>query len=143
MVRPRETVYYSALGGAAMRSLLVTAALFASTALSTITSGPFFQVKPTVKNGNVQFIGKNISHKPIVAYVVVAEWSNHRSVWHGVYGGPDSLPAGQTVTVGEAHVGSAGKFNASVDYVGLADGTTWGDIATDDAKEIAARFQKH
>jgi hypothetical protein len=40
--------------------------------------------------------------------------------------------------------GSAGdKFNASVDYVRLADGTTWGKIATDEAKEIAARFQQH
>jgi hypothetical protein len=123
-----------------MRTLLITAALFVSTALSTATN-PFLQVKPTVKNGNVQFIGKNISHQPIVAYVVVAEWPNHRSVWHGVYGGPDSLPVGQTVTVGEAPVGSDGdKFNASVDYVRLADGTTWGKITTDDAKEIAARF---
>jgi len=73
-----------------MSSLLITVALFASTALSTATSGPFLQVKQTIENGNVQFIGKNISHQPIVAYVVVAEWPNHRSVWHGVYSGHDS-----------------------------------------------------
>jgi hypothetical protein len=62
-----------------MRSLLIAAALFVSTALSTAAKGPFLQVKQTVENGNVQFIGKNISHHPIVAYVVVAERPNHRS----------------------------------------------------------------
>ena len=127
-----------------MRSLLITAALFVSTALSTATSGPFLQVKQTIENGNVQFIGKNISRQPIVAYVFVAEWANHRSVWHGVYSGHDSFPVGQTVKLGEIPSGStADKLNASVDYVRLADGTTWGKIATDEAKEIAARFQQH
>lgn len=127
-----------------MRSLLIAAALLVSTALSTAASGPFLQVKQTIKNGNVQFIGKNISHQPIVAYVFVAERANHRSVWHGVYTGHDSLPVGQTVKLGEMPAGSsADKFNASVDYVRLADGSTWGKITTDEAKEIAARFQQH
>jgi len=127
-----------------MRSLLIATALFVNTALSAAASGPFLQVKQTVEHGNVQFIGKNISHQPIVAYVVVAERPNHRSVWHGVYSGYDSLPAGQTVKLGElpSH-SSEDKVNASVDYVRLADGTTWGKITTDEAKEIAARFQKH
>jgi hypothetical protein len=126
-----------------MRSLLITAALCVSTALSTATSGPFLRVKQTIENGNVQFIGKNISHQPIVAYVFVAERPNHRSVWHGVYGGHNSLPAGQTVKLGEIPASStADKFNAFVDYVRLADGTTWGKIATDEAKEIAARFSQ-
>jgi hypothetical protein len=127
-----------------MRSLLIAAALLVSTALSTAASGPFLQLKQTVENGKVQFIGKNISHQPIVAYVVVAERPNHRSVWHGVYTGHDSLPVGQTVKLGEMPAGSAAdKFNASVDYVRLADGSTWGKITTDEAKEIAARFQQH
>ena len=127
-----------------MRSLLITVALFVSTALSTATSGPFLQVKQTIENGNVQFIGKNISHQPIVAYVFVAEWANHRSVWHGVYSGRDSLPVRQTVKLGEISAGSAAdEVDASVDYVRLADGSTWGKITTDEAKEIAARFQQH
>jgi hypothetical protein len=143
MVRPSETVLdYSATEVQPMRSLLITAALFVSTALSTATSGPFLQVKQTIENGNLQFIGKNISHQPIVAYVFVAERANHRSVWHGVYSGQDSLPVGQTVKIGEIPAG-ADKFNAFVDYVRLADGTTWGKIATDEAKEIAAHFPQH
>jgi len=145
MVRPSETVLdYSASEVQPMRSLLITVALFVTTALSTATSGPFLQVKQTTKNGNVQFIGKNISHQPIVAYVVVAERANHRSVWHGVYSGLDSLPVGQTVKLGEIPAGSVtDKLNAFVDYVRLADGTTWGNVATDEAKEIAARFAQH
>jgi hypothetical protein len=145
MVRPSETVLdYLASEVQPMRSLLITAALFVSTALSTATSGPFLQVKQTIENGNVQFIGKNISHQPIVAYVFVAEWANHRSVWHGVYCGRDSLPVRQTVKLGEIPAGSAAnKFNAFVDYVRLAGGTTWGKIATDEAKEIAAHFPQH
>ena len=127
-----------------MRSLLIATALFINTALSTAASDPFLQVKQTVEHGNVQFIGKNTSHQPIVAYVVVAERANHRSVWHGVYSGHDSLPVGQTVKLGEIPAGSAAdKFNAFVDYVRLADGTTWGKIATDEAKEIAAHFPQH
>src|SRR5215470_9653191 len=110
-----------------MRSLLITAAFFVSTALSTAVSCPFLQVKQTIENGNVQFIGKNVSHQPIVAYVVVAEQPNHRSVWHGVYSGHDSLPAGQTVKLGEIPAGSAAdQLKVSVDYIRLADGTAWG-----------------
>ena len=124
-----------------MRSLFIALALFVSTSLSTAASGPFLHVKQTVEDGNVQFVGKNISPQAIVAYVVVAEWPNHRSVWHGVYSGPDSLAVGQTVKLGEIPVGSAGdEINAAVDYVRLADGTTWGKITTDEAREIAARF---
>jgi len=51
---------------------------------------------------------------------------------------------GQTVKLGEIPAGSAAdKLNAYVDYVRLADGTTWGNIATDEAKEIAAHFPQH
>jgi hypothetical protein len=127
-----------------MRSLLIAATLFVGAALSTAASGPFLQVKQSLENGNVQFFGKNISRQPIVAYVVVAERPNHRSVWHGVYSGHDALPVGQTVKLGEIPAGSAAdKFNASVDYVRLADGTTAGEITTDEAKEIANRFEQH
>ena len=35
-----------------------------------------------------------------------------------------------------------GPAKVFVDYVRLADGTTWGDATTDQAKQIAVRFQK-
>jgi hypothetical protein len=125
-----------------MRSYLIASVLFVAVGVSAAPNSPFLRLEHTSKAGKVLFTVKNISHQPIVAYVVVAERPNHRSVWHGVYTGRDSLPVGDTVTVGEAPVGPAGdKFNASVDYVRLADGTSWGEITTDDAKEIAARFQ--
>jgi hypothetical protein len=68
---------------------------------------------------------------------------NHRSVWHGVYTANDALPAGQTVKLGELPAGSnADDVKTFVDYVRLANGTTWGKITTDEAKEVSARFQQ-
>src|SRR6266852_3136330 len=108
-----------------MRSYLIASVLFVAVGVSAAANSPFLRLEHTSKAGKVQFAVKNVSQRPIVAYVVVAESQNHRSVWHGVYTGKDALAAGQTAIVG---------------YVRLADGTTWGDATTDDAKEIAARF---
>jgi len=82
---------------------------------------------------------KNISQRPIVAYVVVVESENHRSVLHGVYTGKDTLAVGKTATLLET-AAPVDQMKISIDYVRLADGTTWGDASTDDAKEISARF---
>jgi hypothetical protein len=51
------------------------------------------------------------------------------------------VAAGQSATVGEVAAPND-QVRAFVDYVRLADGTTWGDAATDDAKEISTRFQQ-
>lgn len=88
----------------------------------------------------MQFAVKNVSKKPIVAYVVVVEIPNHSSVFHGVYTGKDALAVGKTAALGEVAV-PIHEVRAFIDYVRLADGTTWGGATTDDAKEISARFQ--
>lgn len=125
-----------------MRLLFVVSVLFVIAAVSQSPNGPFLRLEQTNANGSMQFVARNISHKPIVAYVVVAEGSNHRSVWHGVYTGKDVLPAGETVKVGELPDAQAAKERVFVDYVRLADGTIWGKATTDEAKEISARFQQ-
>jgi len=122
-----------------MRSYLIASALFVAVGVSAAPNSPFLRLEHTSKAGKVQFAVKNVSQRPIVAYVVVAESQNHRSVWHGVYTGKDALAAGQTAIVGEVS-GPESQVKVIVDYVRLADGTTWGDATTDDAKEIAARF---
>ena len=66
----------------------------------------------------------NVSQKPIVAYVVVVESPNHRSVLHGVYTGKDALAVGQTAAVGEV-AAPIDQVKGFIDYVRLADGTTW------------------
>jgi hypothetical protein len=127
-----------------MRSLtFAVAVLSIVSGLSGASNGPFFDLKQTIKDGTLFVTGKNISRSPLVAYVVVAEGAHQRSVWHGVYSGGDTLGVAQTVRVGEAAAGSPSEpLKVFVDYVRLADGTSWGDATTDDAKEIAARFQK-
>lgn len=125
-----------------MRFLFIVSVLFVTAAVSQSPNNPFLRLEQTNANGSMQLVAKNISLKPIVAYVVVAEDSNHRSVWHGVYTGKDTLPAGETVKVGELPEAQAAKEHVFVDYVRLANGTTWGKATTDEAKEISARFQQ-
>jgi hypothetical protein len=124
-----------------MRSFLVASILFVAIGVSAAPNNPFLRLEQTNKSGKVQFTIKNISEKPVVAYVVVAESPNHRLVWHGVYTDKDALTAGQRATVGEVSA-SEHQVRAFVDYVRLADGTTWGGATTVDAKEISARFQQ-
>lgn len=104
---------------------------------------PYLRLEQKSKNGTIHVIGKNTSDGPIVAYVVVFERGNKRVVWHGAYSGADSLATGKTVEVGDVPADSS-KIPPTlfVDYVRLANGTTWGDVTSDEAKEIAARFQK-
>ena len=124
-----------------MRSFLIALVLLVAIGASAAPNGPFLRLEQTNKNGEVQLAVKNVSQKPIVAYVVVVESPNHRSVFHGVYTGKDALAAGQSATVGEV-AAPHDHVRAFVDYVRLADGTTGGDAATDDAKAISARFQQ-
>jgi hypothetical protein len=86
---------------------------------------------------------KNISQSAIVAYVVVAERGERRIVWPGVYTGGNTLAVGKSITLGDLPIGSStDQARVFVDYVRLADGSAWGDATTDQAKKIAARFQK-
>ncbi|MGA9040379.1 MAG: hypothetical protein WB421_07580 [Terriglobales bacterium] len=124
-----------------MRSFLIASVLLVATSVSAAPNSPFLRLEQTNKSGKVQLAVKNVSQKPVVAYVVVVESPDHRSVFHGVYTGKDALAAGQSAAVGEV-AALNDQVRAFVDYVRLADGTTWGDAATDDAKEISARFQQ-
>jgi len=121
-----------------MRSSLIAFLLFFAIGVSAAPNGPFLRINKINKDGKVELAVKNVSHKPIVAYVVIVKSANNRSVFHGVYTDKDSLAAGKTATLGE--VKSTDQINVSVDYVRLADGTAWGPAATDDAKEIMSRF---
>jgi hypothetical protein len=124
-----------------MRSFLIPSVLCVAISVSASPNSPFLRLEQTNKSGKVQLTVKNISQKPIVAYVVVVESPNHRSVLHGVYTGKDALAVGQSAAVGEV-AAPIDQVKGFIDYVRLADGTTWGEAATEDAKEISARFQQ-
>ena len=118
-------------------SLLVAAAAFAT------ASSPFFHLELTNKDGKIHVVGKNTSHSPLMAYVVVAERGHMRTVWKGNYTQDSALGVDKTVNVGELALESTSEqAHVSVDYVRFADGTAWGVAATDEAKAIAASYQK-
>jgi hypothetical protein len=118
-------------------------ALLLTAGLSVASDSPFFRLKETKKNGRIEVLGTNVCHSPIVAYVVVFERANQRTVWPGIYKDGSTLNTGRTVRVGVLPEGSyLGRATVTVDYVRLANGTSWGDAQTDEAKEIAAGFRK-
>jgi hypothetical protein len=73
---------------------------------------------------------------------VVGESGTQHSVWKGVYTEGRMLKEGKSFDIGEA----PGVLNTGtkifVDYLRLADGTSWGPVSTEVAKEVVARFQK-
>ena len=55
----------------------------------------------------------------------------------------ESLKPGKIVEIGHVPIGSASeRVTILVDYVRLADGTEWGNSTTEEAKEVAVRYQK-
>jgi len=127
-----------------LRFVRTTAAILLLAASSLIANdSPFFRLKETTSNGVLRVIGTNVSRSPIVAYVVVFERSNQRAVWHGVYNDGNTLPIGKSVRVGVVPAGPyLGRPIVNVDYIRLANGTSWGNASTDEAKDIMARFKK-
>ena len=133
-----STIIAVGLRRMSMRLQSIASVLLLATSVSAVPNSPFLSVNQTKKNGKTELVVKNVSHRPIVAYVVIVDSPDHRSVYHGVYTGKDALAAGKTATIGEV---APTDVKVSIDYVRLADGTTWGAAATDDAKEISSRFR--
>ena len=127
-----------------MRSLRVAVVLLAI-ALQPLAASesPFLHIQPHTQNGQLHLVGKNIARSPIVAYVVVAARGGNQTVFTGVYTAGDSLAANKSIDMGMMPAGSAeSPARVFVDFIRLADGTTWGKATTDQAKEIAARFRQ-
>ena len=87
---------------------------------------------------------RNVSHRPIIAYVITntPAVSNDTKSYslRGVFTDGDSLHPRQAMQLGtipRRHVNGL----LQVDYVRLSDGTTCGASGSQDAKQVAARFQ--
>ena len=125
-----------------MRSFVLPGIVLALTSATVGNSdNPFLKLTESSDMSNTHVTAKNISHKPVVAYVVVADSGSSRTVLHGVYTGKDSFKPGTTVVVGDipAKSGSV-KPTLRVDYIRLSDGAVWGDAKTEEAAEIVKRF---
>jgi hypothetical protein len=120
---------------------IVVLTLSVGMSLLAASDSPYLQIQQTTRNGTTYITGTNVSRSQIVAYVVVAERGTQRSVFHGLYTNGDSLGANKAVNIGDASLGGSPE-RLYVDFVRLADGTTWGEASTSEARELAARFQK-
>jgi hypothetical protein len=123
----------------AFRSLVLAAASLCSMAAA---DAPLEIIVHKAAAGEFQVDARNVSGKPLVAYVVVLKSTDgtFMRVEHGVYTEDDVLPAGATVHL--KPFSNRDTPIVTVDYVRLADGWSWGDQSTDSAKEIAGRFRK-
>jgi hypothetical protein len=130
-----------------MRIVFLAAAATLLTGLNAFGSDCAATIHLSHKNndGKEAVIAKNISGKPIVAYVVTAETTKGSSdrvqVFSGIFTDGDSLHPGASLAIGSASPGQA-ELKPVVDYARAADGSTCGAAATDEAKAAEARFAK-
>jgi hypothetical protein len=134
--------------GEFMRLAILTVALFSMCVgvragrLPEGDANPYVKVTQVVKGGTIHVSVKNISHKPVVAYVLAVENAGQLTTHHDYFTGRDVFAPGKTVELVFAVPQSSGTPKVFVDYLRLADNSTWGNPVTDDGKDVAATFQK-
>src|SRR5260370_36137222 len=104
-------------------------------------NNPYGPLTQTAKDGTLRVSAKNISRKPILAYVVAFENGGQATTHHDSSTGRDAFGPGKTIDIVFA-VSPSTTPNVFVDYVRLSDRSSWGNAITDDAKDVAASFQK-
>jgi len=107
--------------------------------------GSAIKVNEQRRKGQVHILAKNSSHTPLVAYVLAGENNSAdgspTKVYSGVFSGPSTLAPGKSIEV-DVRQGDLARPHLFVDYVRLADGWTCGNAVTEDAKKVAARFER-
>lgn len=127
-----------------MRTLLLAAAITILIALNAFGSDctSSIQLQQKRDSGKETIVAKNVSGKPIVAYVVANEvrqpTGDQVHVFSGVFTDGDSLHPGASLAIGS--VSSNADLKPMIDYVRLADGSTCGAASTNEAKAVAERF---
>ena len=96
----------------------------------------------TIKNGTLRVSIKNVSNQPISAYVVAVKSEGQSATHHDFFTGRDAFKPGKTIELVFAVQPTSGTPTVFIDFVRLADSSTWGNRVTDDAKDVAASFRK-
>jgi hypothetical protein len=104
-------------------------------------NGPI-RLTQTIKNGMLRVSMKNVSKRSITAYVVAVEEGAQSNTHHDFFTGRDAFRPGKTIELVFAVKSPSSTPNVFVDFVRLADSSTWGNQVTDDAKDVAASFQR-
>jgi hypothetical protein len=99
------------------------------------------KLSQTMKDGTLRVSIKNISNRPISAYVVGVEDGGQWTTHHDYFTGRDVFRPGKTIELVFAVQSTSKAPNVFVDYVRLADNSTWGNPVTDDGKDVAATFR--
>jgi hypothetical protein len=130
-----------------MRIVLFTAALLSMSIglfggdIAGAENNPI-RLTQTIKDGTLRVTMKNVSHRAILAYVVGIEDGAQSNSHHDFFTGRDAFAPGKTIQLTFAIQLASGTPNVFVDYVRLADNSTWGNQVTEDGKDVAASFQK-
>jgi hypothetical protein len=144
-LRPTNQRLGLALWSNHMRNVIFAATLLFTSfnlpaEISRADANPYIRLTQVVKNGTIRVTAKNISRKPIVAYVVALQDGSQSTTHHDFFTGRDAFAPGKTIELVFA-VHSSSDPKLFVDYVRLADNSTWGNAVTDAAKDVAASFQ--
>ena len=104
----------------------------------------FLTASETNHGSTTAIKARNVSRQPIVAYVVTNTPSGKGDTksysLHSVFTDGDSLHSRQAMELGTVPKRQVNGL-LKVDYVRLADGTSCGPASTQDAKQVAARFE--
>jgi hypothetical protein len=131
-----------------MRIVVLAAALWSVCLGETRTDVPgadttaYLKLTHEITDGTLRISAKNISQKPIVAYVIAVEFGGQITTHHNYYTGRGSFGPGKTIQLTFAVHSTSSAPRVFVDYVRLADRSTWGSMVTDDGKDVAASFEK-
>ena len=131
-----------------MRSVILSALLLSAclglpgAEFSGAQSNSPIKLTQVIKGGTLRISAKNVSHQPILAYVVAVENGSQSTTHHDFYTGRDAFGPGKTIELVFAVQSPAHAPKVFVDYVRLADRSTWGNPVTDDGKDVAASFEK-
>jgi hypothetical protein len=121
--------------------LSISLAMFGADLVGRAGANPI-RLTQTIKNGTLRVSMKNVSHRPISAYVVAVEDGGQSNTHHDFFTGRDAFGPGKTIQLTFAIQSASSTPNVFVDFVRLGDSSTWGNRVTDDGKDVAASFQK-
>lgn len=130
-----------------MPRLLLIAATMTVMTLNTFGAdcSTVIQVRHRTRDGKEEFTVKNVSGKPIIAYVIANDErdpsGNASHVFYGVFTDGDSLRPGDSMEISSVSSDQL-KLTPSIDYVRLAGGWSCGAASTEQTKEIVMRLSK-
>src|SRR5436853_277997 len=90
-------------------------------------TNPYVKLTQVIKDGTLHVSVKNISRKPVLAYVVALDNGGQLTTHHDYFTGRDVFAPGKTIELVFAVPSASSTPKVFVDYLKLADNSTWGN----------------